>query len=277
MQTMVPTGRANYEPNSLGSTTPDGTEISACPREDHLRGFHTTSAQDVGPAKLRVRPERFGDHYSQASQFWSSQSASEQAHIASAFVFELSKVTVPHVVDRVLSNLGNVSPELAQRVATGLGQEAPPPSALNDLRYDAAPSHALSIHHIAKPILAGRTIGILIGEGAPKKTITTSAGSMLVDGQLAGTPSCVFDAVAVILEEPAAEALASDGAAVQFVSDAFGHLKALGTTEQSTALFERAGVVDDVGVIQLSGDFAPFLAAATQRQWDREPFVRLLA
>ena len=39
-----------------------------------------------------VRSERFNDHYSQARQFYVSQSDVEKKHIADALVFELSKV-----------------------------------------------------------------------------------------------------------------------------------------------------------------------------------------
>ena len=53
-------------------------------------------------------PRRFADHYSQARLFFRSQTEIEQAHLASALVFELSKVTLEHVRSRVLSNLRNV-------------------------------------------------------------------------------------------------------------------------------------------------------------------------
>jgi catalase len=42
---------------------------------------------------VRLRPaETFADHYSQARLFFRSQTAPEQAHLASAIVFELSKL-----------------------------------------------------------------------------------------------------------------------------------------------------------------------------------------
>jgi len=56
-------------------------------------------------------------------------------------------------------------------------------------------------------------------------------GSVLKpDGQLAGTPSQIFDAVAIILSEEARQALMREAAALQFVMDAFGHLKGIGAT-----------------------------------------------
>ena len=79
-----PKGRANYEPNSWG-----GDEGG--PREDPANGFRTFPAE-AGGAKRRLRAETFADHYSQARQFYISQTEVEQRHIADALVFELSKV-----------------------------------------------------------------------------------------------------------------------------------------------------------------------------------------
>jgi catalase len=85
-----PTGRANYEPNSW-----DGG--AGGPRESPEQGFHSYPAAVEGP-KLRIRSESFADHYSQARQFYLSQTESEQQHIADALTFELSKANAgdPH-------------------------------------------------------------------------------------------------------------------------------------------------------------------------------------
>ena len=64
---------------------------------------------------------------SQARMFFRSQSALEQAHIASALVFELSKVKTGHVRLAVLAQLQQVSTcPWAERVAAGLGLDALP-------------------------------------------------------------------------------------------------------------------------------------------------------
>ena len=75
--------------------------------------------------KLRMRAGAFADHYSQARLFWKSLTDSERAHIASSFVFELSKVELEQVPPRMVANLRNVDEELAQRVANGLGIDLP--------------------------------------------------------------------------------------------------------------------------------------------------------
>ena len=50
----------------------------------------------------------------------------EQTHIKDAFVFELSKVETPVIRTRMLAHLVNVDPELAAKVADGLGMPVPP-------------------------------------------------------------------------------------------------------------------------------------------------------
>ena len=102
-------------------------------------------------------------------------------------------------------------------------------------------------------------------------------GSMLAaDGQLAGTPSVLFDAVAVILSDAGAKALANEGAAIDFVRDAFGHLKAIAADHGGQALLKAANIGHDAGVVDASHKDA-FIAAAKTRQWEREKNVRTLA
>ena len=94
------------------------------------------------------------------------------------------------------------------------------------------------------------------------------------DGQLQGSPSALFDAVAVILDEAGAKTLSSEGAVVKWVMDAYGHLKGIGASEAAKPLLDRAGVETDEGV---SGLDEAFFEAAKTRQWDREPKLRTLA
>ena len=107
-----PTGRVNYEPNSW-----DGG--AAGPRESPEKGFHSYPAAEEG-AKLRIRSESFADHYSQARQFYISQTETEQQHIADALIFELSKVERLAIRTRVVSHLLNIDTDLAEHVAHGL-------------------------------------------------------------------------------------------------------------------------------------------------------------
>jgi catalase len=164
---------------------------------------------------------------------------------------------------------------------------------------DLPSSGALSIHKNMKETLDGRAVGILFAEGSDASTLDSlvaaveaeggkavlvspkvngaplSDGSKRkADGQLAGTPSQLFDAVAVVVSEDGCAALLKEAAAVQFVMDAFGHLKAIGASAEAQPLLDKAGVQKDEGVTTPDGSF---VSAAKRRFYDREPAIRMLA
>ncbi len=101
---------------------------------------------------------------------------------------------------------------------------------------------------------------------------------LVADGQLAGNPPVFFDAVAILLSSEGATALSKESAAIDFVRDAFGHLKAIAVDRGGQALLERANIrhKDEPGVVD-ANDSDAFIAAAKNRQWDREKSVRRLA
>jgi catalase len=270
------------------------------PRESSA-GFRSASIQESG-TKARIRSESFNDHYSQARQFFISQTEHEQAHMASALVFELSKVEHVHIRLAMIGHLQHIDSGLAQRVAKGLGVSdlpEPPHSAAPVQNLD--PSPALQTIGKMKHTLEGRAVGILVSEGsdwdaidaivqavskegASHKIIAPHVGEVVladqsrlkVHGQLAGTPSVMFDAVAVVLSADAASELCNESAAVDFLRDAFGHLKAIAYDDGAQALLDKAGVVKDDGVVSVQ-DIEPYLDAAKTRQWAREKSVRTLA
>lgn len=136
MQTAHRKGRVNYEPNGWGEG----------PRAHPLEGYVSYRAP-VSGEKARLRPESFADHYSQARQFYISQTPSEQCHIAAALVFELSKCAEPGIRARIVSHLRNIDEDLAALVGDGLGLEAmpAPAPAARPTRTNLKPSPALSI------------------------------------------------------------------------------------------------------------------------------------
>jgi len=292
MQMSQPAGRVAYEPNTL---------LENSPRETPTKGFHSAAVTETGE-KGRIRADSFADHYSQARQFYLSQTSYEQAHIASALVFELSKVEHLHIREAIVGHLRHTDEDLARRVAAGLAFDKMPdaPQAAAPLQK-MKPSPALQIIGKMKDTLMGRAIGILIADGSDgavikkiKKAATDAGagvkivapkvggakladGSMLaVDGQLAGTPSVLFDAIAVILSDEGAKALSKESAAIDFVRDAFGHLKAIAADKGGQMLLKTANIGQDAGVMDTS-DKDAFITAAKTRQWDREKLVRTLA
>lgn len=289
-------GRVNYEPNSLDP---------AGPREDPAQGFRSFPSGEAGE-KLRLRPESFADHYSQARQFWLSMTEPEKRHIVLAFAFELAKVETGAIRKRMLGHLDVVHEKLGEGVAAALGmvgqaEAATPTVAPKTLK----PSPALSLIAKAPETIAGRKIGVLMTDGTDAALlaaiakaakaegaqvalvapaiggITAADGSaVLADQALSGAPSTLFDAVVVAPGQDGVAALLREAAAIDWLRDAFGHLKVIGHVPAAKPLFDKAGIdMDaDAGTISVAGKGAAvkgFLTVARrQRIWDREPLLR---
>lgn len=293
-----PKGRANYEPNSWGPT-------HGGPREDPVRGF-TSFAQEADGTKQRVRSETFADHYSQARQFFMSQTPIEQKHIGDALVFELSKVERPDIRSRTVSHLLNIDAGLAATVADGLGMSLPDAAvAAREPIADLPLSDKLSIIKNGPDSFKGRKLGILLSDGADAglfKALVKAvekeqavyevvapkiAGVTLSDGttvaakqKIDGGPSVLFDAVAIVVSAQGAALLATDAAAKDFVTDAFAHCKFIGFSPEAERIFAKAGIADDLDeaciTLGAAKDAATFIAACrTLRHWPRELEVDL--
>ena len=289
-----PTGRVNYEPNSWNGQT-------GGPRESPEKGFRSYPAQEEGP-KVRVRSETFADHYSQARQFYISQTEIEQHHIVAAFVFELSKCERVDIRARIVSHLRNVHPDLAKQVADGLRLKTmpPPAEAARAPREDLRKSPALSILLNGPDSFKGRKVGLLVTDGVKidlfnsLKSAVEAEGAMLEvvapmvggveasDGswieaaqKVDGGPSVLYDAVALLPSEEGATMLAKEAAARDFVADAYAHMKFIGFVEAATPLLKKAGVNEsrDDGFILIDGSRggSPFIEACRKiRYWARE-------
>jgi catalase len=291
-----PTTRANYEPNSWGD--------QGGPREDPVDGFGSFPAEEGG-AKRRIRADRFADHYSQARQFYVSQTEVERRHIGDAFVFELSKCLRLDIRTRLVAGLRNVHEELAGYVAEGLGlDELPEPSIpARQPITDLAPSPALSILQNGPDSLAGRKIGVLVTEGADadildalldaaeEQAFNVEVVAPVVGGFIAsdgsargadqlidGGPSVLYDAVVLIPSLAGAEHLAKKAAARDFVTDAFAHCKFIGYGSDARALLDATGISQqlDDGLVELADASAVeelLSRAVGLRFWDREEAV----
>ena len=285
-----PKGRVNYEPNSWGE---DGG-----PRENPEIGFKSYP-EEVEGTKQRVRSETFADHYSQARQFYISQTEIEQQHIATAYTFELSKCQEERIRLRMLSHLMNVHDDLAKQVAEGLGvTEMPEPAKpAREPITDLPPSDALSILKNAPNSFAGRKLGLFLTEGADASVVealekafadegamvaivtphiqgvTLSDGSTReADEKIDGGPSVVFDAVALVFGNEKADKIAKNKPAQDFVSDAFAHNKFIAWTTAADPLLNAAGIEKDEGTMEVSANNADaFLQTCRKlRFWQRE-------
>ena len=291
----VPKGRVAYEPNSLDPTGPRETDA----------GFVTHPDGDIAPQKIRARSETFKDHYSQARMFFNSMSEPERRHIISAFAFELGKLETPAIRKRMLGHLAIIDKVLCGGVSAALGttemEKIKPAIEPRDLQ----PSPALSLIKKAPASLKGRKIGVLLSNGIDgtllktlKKAIEAEGAEMAVvclkiggvvladktklpaDHALSAAPSVVFDAVALLTTDDGAKELAEEAAAINWIRDAFGHLKIIGFDGPSAALLNKAGLdgMFDEGLVKLDdkkADIQKYLdIAKQQRIWEREPKLR---
>ena len=293
MQTAARKGRVNYEPNGWGEG----------PRAHPLEGYVSYKQPETGD-KARIRPESFADHYSQARQFYISQTPVEQGHIRSALVFELSKCAEPGIRARIVAHLMNIDLAFAQNVADRLGLNIMPDAApaARPTRMDLVPSKALSIQLNPPGSFKGRAIGVLVSDGtdaavfsalrdaaaaagvlvkviAPKiGGFADSVGTMHpVDERLGGAPSVLFDAVAIL---PGGDPLDTSKPAKDFLSDAHAHCKFIACNAASAALFTACGITvagdDGLCTISDAASVERFLTACTAlRHWPREAELTL--
>jgi catalase len=259
-------GRVAYEPNSLGG---------GCPFQAGAAGF-ASFAKAIEPNnnpvdKVRGRPEKFAEHYSQAKLFFESQTDVEKAHIRGAFRFELSKVTVPAIRVRMVSSLLNASKELASGLAEDLGIELPQPMPRAMKRapkpeIDASP--ALSLKALpGDGGIATRRIAMLLADGVDAAavadlieeldnvgavtrllgirlgTVRGEHGEPLeIDATLENSPAVLFDAMVLPGGSEAVETLCLDGHALEFVKDQFRHCKTILALGDASKILAKAGI-----------------------------------
>ncbi|MDQ7744371.1 catalase [Hydrogenophaga pseudoflava] len=293
-------GRVAYEPNSLGG---------GCPFQAGRMGFVSVN-EPMQEDKVRGKPEKFADHYSQASLFWRSQTEVEQRHIVGAFRFELSKVTVPAVRQRVLAQLRNVDESLAQQVADGLGLPLPeplPPVLGRQVQSEVEASPGLSL--FARPGedgARGRRVAMLVADGAgtdldglrqrllaagvvPRYVGSRLGPVALAEGKrleaeatLENAPSVLWDAVVVLADQAGRAQMERDAHWQDFVREASRHCKTLLLVGEGEAVLARLDIPltlpdgqDDPGLLLAGhGDDAVadrFLEAlARHRHFERE-------
>ncbi len=283
-------GRVAYEPNSLGG---------GCPFQAGAKGF-VSFPQAIDGEKLRGKPEKFADHYTQATLFYDSQTDVEQAHIAGGFRFELSKLTVPAIRERMLASLVNVSPDLAAEVADGLGMAVPAalPRALEAPNApEVTVSAALSLTALpGDGSIRTRKVALLAAHGvdgasllavqaalhgagavtavvAPRLGMVETADGEAVEATASfeNSPPVLFDAVVLPDGEVGVKLLLRHAQAVDFVAQQFRHGKTLLALGASKALLERAGVQ----AVLASGEADPgvLLAQAEEGEAAQAAFI----
>ncbi len=268
-------GRVAYEPNSLGG---------GCPFQAGPAGF-MSFPQPTDEHKVRGKPEKFAEHYNQATLFWNSQSAVEKQHIIRAFRFELTKVQTAAVRVRVVAQLRNVAEELAQAVADGLGMKKLPEPLPKVLERAPKPevksSEALSL--LARPGTDGiktRRVALVVADGVDGEAaqklhrelsdqgaiprfvgikmgeVQSASGEPIeVEVSMEAAPSVVWDAMVVPGGDQAVDALCQSGHALEFLKDQYRHCKPILLLGTAKDLLDEAGIVPELD----SGEIDPGL------------------
>lgn len=288
-------GRVSYEPNSLGG---------GCPFQAGAAGF-MSFPEPVAGTEIRAKPAKFAEHFRQAALFYESQTPVERDHIAAAFRFELSKVTVPAIRERTVAMLANASETLARKVADGLGMSVPAGEAASNARRQPEVSRvspALSM--FARPGLDGvrtRRVAILVEkganedaartlrmslekEGATVRFVATRIGPvadssrLVADASFENEPSVLFDGMILVDGERCVRTLLDEGRALEFIRDQFRHCKPILAIGESARLLAMAGIPlehEDSGLLRVErfeeGTPFRFIAAlAAHRHFERE-------
>jgi catalase len=283
-QQALPEGIAAYTPNSLGG---------GCPFAAGDAGYVSVPRTVTGP-RARVRAQSFDDHYSQATLFWNSMTRPEREHIVAAFSFELGKCLSDEIRQRVLVNLSNVDAGLASGVAAALGTVAPKGKPAKGIEG----SPALSLQPVEAAPIAGRVIGLLVGEGVDTAGVERTskalerAGALVVvvaahGGEVEGdggavpvtkafltTQSVEYDAL-VVAGGASAEVLAVDPYLAVNLGEAFRHDKTVAAWGEGVGALEACGIATDApGVVTAARAGRPFAASLIEaigwhRHWDR--------
>jgi len=194
MRQTINSGRTSYEPNSIGG---------GCPFQagKEMGGF-VSYAEKIDASKVRARSESFFDHFSQATMFYRSQSGPEQNHIVKALRFELGKLEIPAIKERMLGLLSLVDKTLANRVAEGLGLKVPAeitppinhsiPADGDAAKFQPKPpkksiavSPALSMVNTPKDSIKTRKVAFLVADGFDDASVLNMTKAIEAAGAMA--------------------------------------------------------------------------------------------
>jgi len=189
MRQQIVKGKVSYEPNSIGG---------GCPFQAMMKeGGFTSHNERVDGNKVRARSKSFVDHYSQAKMFFNSQSEPEKTHLQNALVFELSKVTIPEIRERVVGQLNFINKNLASHVAEKVGVEvkkldmpnqsipadANPANLQSEEREPATnSSEALSMENTVKDKIESRVIGFMMANGVNTQAVKSLKNKLESNG-----------------------------------------------------------------------------------------------
>ena len=195
MRQTINKGKTAYGPNTMSN---------GCPfQAGRMQGGFTSFSEKIEANKIRERSASFFDHFSQAKLFFNSQSEPEKNHILDALSFELGKVEMLPIRERMLYFISQIDEGLAAGIAHNIGMHVPKSLAMplnQNIPADGDPekyrsivkegslaeSPALSMVNTRKDSIKTRKVAILACDGvnavnllAVKEAVTAEGG--LVD------------------------------------------------------------------------------------------------
>jgi len=191
MRQTINKGKSSYNPNTTGGGCPFQAKA--------MEGGFSSFTERIDAKKIRERSQSFLDHFSQARLFFNSQSEPEKNHIVDALRFELGKVEMPSIRERMLYLLSRIDKGLANEVAYGLGLSVPKeiegtlnqsiPADANPERYESVNkksslerSAPLSMANTVKDSIRTRKVAILAADGVNENSLTKIQKELTTEG-----------------------------------------------------------------------------------------------
>lgn len=273
MRQTINKGKTNYFPNSVG----DGYPKLASENE----GGYVHYAEKVEGHKIRERSSSFKDHYTQATLFWNSMSPAEKKHIIEAFEFELGKVEIIGIRERMIKHIIHIDKELAREVASRLNVdfstigiadkiqekvESVKDAVATKKKKSVNTSPALSQENLISGSIKGMKVGVLLADGfdynqfsAFKSSIESNGAKVVIISKTLGkikssgsdevtadksyltTASVLMDALYV----PGGnhiDTLKEQGDAIHFINETYMHCKTIGGMNEAVQLFKASNL-----------------------------------
>jgi len=272
MRQQINRGKVSYHPNTMANGCPFQAKMT--------EGGFASYQEKIEGNKVRERSKSFFDHFSQATLFFNSQSDSEKMHIVNALRFELGKVEIEEIRERVLSLLSQVDMTLATQVAEGLGMTVKKPQQPINHSFPAdgnpkdfqplkktqtiQKSAALSMANTIKDTIKSRCIAVLIadgvdeeelnkyrkaleGQGAHIKIVAPQLG--MIRGSAKGgikADMSLLTATSVVFDAvfvpggKNVKLLAAQPEAIHFINEAYSHCKAIAANKEGVELLKAS-------------------------------------
>jgi catalase len=193
MRQQINKDHTSYHPNTLSGGCPFQAKAT--------EGGFTSYNERIDAKKIRARSQSFFDHFSQATLFFNSQSEAEKNHLTNALRFELGKVQIPEIRERMIGLLSQVDKILATNVADALGLKVPkkPEQPINrSIPADGIParfqpkaidqkikiSAPLSMANTIKNTIKSRKIAVLAADGVNGEQIEQLRNTLVKQGAI---------------------------------------------------------------------------------------------